>query len=94
MQRIKDTDGLELQVIVSGMHLSPEFGLTFQQIEKDGFHIDKKIEMLLSSDTSVGVVKSMGIGMVSYADTLEELQPDIMVILVIVMKHSLWQQLA
>lgn len=81
MKRIQDTDGLDLQVIVSGMHLSPEFGLTYQQIEKDGFHIDKKIEMLLSSDTSVGVVKSMGIGMVSYADTLEELQPDMMVIL-------------
>lgn len=81
MQRIKDTDGLELLVIVSGMHLSPEFGLTHKQIEKDGFYIDKKIEMLLSSDSSVGVVKSMGIGMVSYADTLEDLQPDMMVIL-------------
>lgn len=81
MNRIQDTKRLELQLIVSGMHLSPEFGLTYHQIEKDGFKIDKKVEMLLSSDTSVGIVKSMGLGMISYADTLEDLQPDMMVIL-------------
>ena len=60
---IADSD-LELQTVVTGMHLSPEFGLTYQKIEKDGFHIDKKVEMLVSSDTSVGLVKSMGLGMI------------------------------
>lgn len=81
MTRIQETEGLELKLIVSGMHLSPEFGLTYQQIEKDGYKIDKKIEMLMSSDTSVGIVKSMGIGMISYAEVLEDLQPDLLVIL-------------
>lgn len=81
MTRIQETEGLELQLIVSGMHLSPEFGLTYQHIEKDGYKIDKKIEMLMSSDTSVGIVKSMGIGMISYAEVLEDLQPDLLVIL-------------
>ena len=54
------------------MHLSPEFGLTYRQIEKDGFKIDKKIEMLLSSDTPVGISKSMGLGMIGFADVYEK----------------------
>ena len=81
MKRIQNTKELELQTIVSGMHLSPEFGLTYQQIENDGFVIDKKIEMLLSSDSGVGIIKSMGIGMISYAEVLDELNPDALVIL-------------
>jgi UDP-N-acetylglucosamine 2-epimerase (non-hydrolysing) len=72
---------LELQVIVSGMHLSPEFGETWKQIEADGFHIDAKVEMLLSSDTPVGIVKSMGIGTVGFADALDRLKPDMLVVL-------------
>jgi GDP/UDP-N,N'-diacetylbacillosamine 2-epimerase (hydrolysing) len=59
MDGIRETTGLELQVIATGMHLSPEFGLTYREIEKDGFYIDNKIEMLLSSDTSAGLAKSM-----------------------------------
>jgi len=81
MKEIQATDGLELQIIATGMHLSPEFGLTYQQIESDGFVIDKKIEMLLSSDTEVGITKSMGIGMVGFADALNDLKPDLMVVL-------------
>ena len=60
MQGIKDTAELTLQVIATGMHLSPEFGLTFREIESDGFGIDRKVEMLTSSDTPVGIAKSMG----------------------------------
>jgi len=81
MKEIQSTDGMELQIIATGMHLSPEFDLTYQQIEGDGFVIDKKIEMLLSSDTEVGISKSMGIGMVGFADALNDLKPDLMVVL-------------
>lgn len=81
MQGIKDTSGLALQVIATGMHLSPEFGLTYREIEQDGFRVDRKVEMLLSSDTSVGVAKSMGLGMIGFADALRELQPDLLVLL-------------
>jgi GDP/UDP-N,N'-diacetylbacillosamine 2-epimerase (hydrolysing) len=63
------------------MHLSPEFGLTYRQIEQDGFTINKKVEMLLSSDTSVGISKSMGLAHFGYADAFEELNPDIIVLL-------------
>jgi len=62
------------------MHLSPEFGLTYKTIEKD-FKIDKKIEMLLSSDTSIGISKSMGLAQISFAEAYEELQPDMLVVL-------------
>ncbi|QTR48506.1 UDP-N-acetylglucosamine 2-epimerase [Candidatus Thiothrix anitrata] len=81
MQGIKDDPELTLQIIATGMHLSPEFGLTYQAIEQDGFQIDHKVEMLTSSDTSVGIAKSMGLGMIGFADTLAQLQPDIIVVL-------------
>jgi GDP/UDP-N,N'-diacetylbacillosamine 2-epimerase (hydrolysing) len=80
MKEIQEDDSLELQVIVTGMHLSPEFGLTFKEIEKD-FKIDKKIEMLLSSDTAIGISKSMGLAQISFAESYDELQPDIVVVL-------------
>jgi len=70
-----------LQLVVTGMHLSSEFGLTYTEIEKDGFFISKKVEMLLSSDTEVGIIKSMGIGLIGFADTFKELRPDLIVIL-------------
>ena len=63
-EEIQEEADLELQIIATGMHLLPEFGLTYRQIEKDGFKIDKKIEMLLSSDMPVGISKSMGLGMI------------------------------
>ena len=80
MKEIMKDEDLELQLIVTGMHLSPEFGLTYKTIEKD-FKIDKKIEMLLSSDTSVGISKSMGLAQISFAEAYEELKPDILVVL-------------
>ncbi len=81
MQGIKDDPELTLQIIATGMHLSPEFGLTYREIEKDGFLIDRKVEMLTSSDTPVGIAKSMGLGMIGFADALNELRPDIIVVL-------------
>jgi UDP-2,4-diacetamido-2,4,6-trideoxy-beta-L-idose 2-epimerase len=81
MKDIQASATLELQVIVSGMHLSPEFGASWKQIEQDGFNIDAKIEMLLSSDTAVGVVKSMGLGTIGFADALDRLSPDALVVL-------------
>ena len=81
MKEIQEDPDLELQIIATGMHLSPEFGLTYRQIEDDGFRIDKKIEMLLSSDTPVGISKSMGLGMIGFAEAYAELNPDIIVLL-------------
>ena len=81
MQGIKDKPSLLLQVVATGMHLSPEFGLTYREIERDGFRIDRKVELLLSSDTPVGITKSVGIGMIGFADVLDELRPDLVVLL-------------
>lgn len=81
MQGIKDAPELALQVIATGMHLSPEFGLTYREIEQDGFHIDRKVEMLTSSDTPVGIAKSMGLGLIGFADALYDLKPDLIVVL-------------
>ena len=81
MQGIQEAPGLSLQVVATGMHLSPEFGLTFREIESDGFRIDRKVEMLTSSDTPVGISKSMGLGLIGFADALHELQPDLLVVL-------------
>lgn len=81
MQGIKDDAELTLQIIATGMHLSPEFGLTYREIEKDGFQIDSKVEMLTSSDTPVGIAKSMGLGLIGFADALDDLKPDLIVVL-------------
>ncbi|MCT7519017.1 UDP-N-acetylglucosamine 2-epimerase [Aliarcobacter cryaerophilus] len=80
MKEIEDDSSLELQIIVTSMHLSPEFGLTYKEIEKE-FKINKKIEMLLSSDTSVGISKSMGLAQISFAESYDELKPDVVVVL-------------
>ena len=81
MEGIRARPDLELQVVVTGMHLAPEFGLTYQEIERDGFRIDRKVEMLLSSDTPTGVAKSMGLGLIGFADALTELRPDLLLVL-------------
>ncbi len=81
MQEIKDDADLTLQIIATGMHLSPEFGLTYREIENDGFRIDRKVEMLISSDTPVGISKSMGLGLIGFADALAELKPDLIILL-------------
>lgn len=81
MKEIQTAPDLQLQIIATGMHLSPEFGLTYKVIEADGFTIDAKVEMLLSSDTPVGIAKSMGLGVIGFADALNRLRPDILVLL-------------
>lgn len=78
---IKDDHDLELQLLVTGMHLSPEFGMTVNKIEEDEIPITKKIETLLSSDTTIGISKSMGLGMISFAEAFSELEPDLCVVL-------------
>jgi len=81
LQGIKSDPDLVLQIVVTGMHLSPEFGLTYKVIEEDGFKIDYKVEMLLSSDTPVGIAKSMGLGVIGFADAYSQLKPDLVVLL-------------
>ena len=78
---ISEDPDLILQIVATGMHLSPEFGNTYTEILKDGFQIEKKIEMLMSSDTSVGISKSMGLGMISFTEAYEELAPDLILVL-------------
>ena len=81
MHAIKDDSELELQIIATNMHLSPEFGLTYRNIEQDGFTINKKVVMLLSSDTANATAKSVGLGFIGFADAYEDLQPDMVVVL-------------
>ena len=81
MGMISGSDETALQLVVTGMHLSPEFGLTYREIEADGFKIDRRVESLLSSDTAVGIGKSTGLGVIGFADALAELGPDLVVLL-------------
>lgn len=81
MHGISRDPGLTLQVIATGMHLSPEFGLTYREIEADGFVIDRKLEILTSSDSAAGVTKSVGLGTIAFADAFGELKPDVVLLL-------------
>jgi UDP-N-acetylglucosamine 2-epimerase (non-hydrolysing)/GDP/UDP-N,N'-diacetylbacillosamine 2-epimerase (hydrolysing) len=78
---LREADDLELQLVVTGMHLSPEFGLTVRQIEADGFVVARRVEMLLSSDTPGGVARSIGLGVIGMSDAFEALRPDVVVVL-------------
>ena len=81
LREIKSAPDLELQLLVTGMHLSAEFGSTVRQIEKDGFEIKHKVEMLLSSDSAVGITKSTGLGLIGFADAFDTLKPDLVLVL-------------
>ncbi|MFD2044934.1 UDP-N-acetylglucosamine 2-epimerase [Ornithinibacillus salinisoli] len=81
ISKIKNDNQLELKLIVTGMHLSPEFGLTYKEIEHDDFIIDEKIEILMSSDSSIGINKAMGLAMISFSECYQRLQPDIILVL-------------
>ncbi len=81
IKKINEDDKLNLQLVVTGMHLSPEFGLTYKQIEEDGYKIDEKVEILLSSDTSIGISKSMGLAIISFSEVFDRLKPDMVVVL-------------
>lgn len=78
LNTIKEFD---VRIVATGAHLSPEFGLTYQEIEKDGFKIDEKIEILLSSDTPSSISKSMGLAVIGFADYFEKLSPDLLIVL-------------
>jgi UDP-N-acetylglucosamine 2-epimerase (non-hydrolysing)/GDP/UDP-N,N'-diacetylbacillosamine 2-epimerase (hydrolysing) len=81
LREIQDDPGLRLQLVATGMHLSPEFGLTYRVIEEDGFTLDARVEMLTSSDTPVGVAKAIGLGTIGFADVFARLRPDIVTVL-------------
>lgn len=81
MDGIKKSNLLDLNLIVTGMHFAPEYGLTINEIKKDGFHIDKKIDSLLTSNTPAGITKSMGLGLIGFADALDDLKPDLLLVL-------------
>lgn len=81
MKLINNEPGLKLQIVATNMHLSPEFGNTYKEIESDGFHIDKKVQMLLSSDSSNATSKSVGLATIGFADAFEDLNPDMLVVL-------------
>lgn len=81
MTDLREDPAFELQLIVTGMHLSPEFGLTYREIESDGFYIDRKLEMLVSSDSPTGISKSMGLGLIAFGEAFAQLQPDLVLVL-------------
>lgn len=81
IKRMNEQKNLIIQIVATGMHLSPEFGLTYKEIESDGYKIDEKIEILLSSDTAIGISKSMGLAMISFSECFDRLQPDLIVVL-------------
>ncbi len=81
LRLLREHPNVELRLIAMGPHLSPEFGLTVQEIEKDGFAIAARIESLLSSDSDVGMAKSIGVAMLSLADVLGAMRPDLLLLI-------------
>jgi UDP-N-acetylglucosamine 2-epimerase (non-hydrolysing)/GDP/UDP-N,N'-diacetylbacillosamine 2-epimerase (hydrolysing) len=81
LRRIQEDPELDLYLFVSGMHLSPEFGMTVQAIEEDGFEVGDRIEMLLSSETPEGISKAMGLGTIGFAQAFARRRPDILLVL-------------
>ena len=81
IKEIQESQVLELQLVVAGMHLSPEFGLTYREIEQDGFRISRTVDMQLTSDTSVGIARSLGLGTIGFGEAFHALKPDLLVLL-------------
>ena len=81
IKKLQLVQEFDVHVAVTGAHLSPEFGLTYKEIEEDGIAIDEKIEILLSADTPSAVSKSMGLAMIGFADYFERLEPDLLIVL-------------
>ena len=81
LTKLKDSSFFELQICVTGMHLSHEFGMTYKMIEKDGFKIDYKVETLISGDSGASVSKSVGLGIIGFTDVFEKLRPDLILVL-------------
>ena len=81
IDEIENSKKLELILLVTGMHLSPEFGLTIDNIKKDGYKVTDKVEMLLSSDSSSAISKSIGLGLIGFSDKYELYKPDLVILL-------------
>lgn len=81
LKKLQTDPDVELQIVATGMHLSPQFGQTYKAIENDGFKIDAYVDMLLANDTPNAITKSMGLGSIAFADTLERLKPDLLTLL-------------
>jgi GDP/UDP-N,N'-diacetylbacillosamine 2-epimerase (hydrolysing) len=81
MEGVRTAPDLQLQVVVTGAHLSPRFGLTIREIEADGFAIDRKVDLQLDSDTAIGITHSMALALQGAGEALHELQPDVLVLL-------------
>jgi len=81
LKEINNDENLELQLVATAMHLSPEFGLTYKTIEEDGFEIIDKVELLLSSDSEIAVSKAIGLGCIGFAETFQKLKPDVVLVL-------------
>lgn len=79
--KLKEDKDINLKVVVTGMHLSPEFGFTYKEIMNDNIEIDERIEILMSSDTNVGVCKSMAMAIISFSEYFNRIKPDMLVIL-------------
>lgn len=79
--KLNTVEEFDVRIVVTGAHLSPEFGLTYKEIENDGLRIDDKIEILLSSDTPSSISKTMGLAMISFADYFEKLNPNLLIVL-------------
>jgi UDP-hydrolysing UDP-N-acetyl-D-glucosamine 2-epimerase len=81
LRDLSENENVDLKIIALGSHLSPEFGNTVQEIEKDGFRIDSRIECLLSSDTDVGMAKTIGVATLSLADLFGKMRPDLLLLI-------------
>ncbi|HEV7511702.1 MAG TPA: UDP-N-acetylglucosamine 2-epimerase [Candidatus Acidoferrum sp.] len=81
LRDLSENGNVDLKIIALGSHLSPEFGNTVQEIEKDGFRIDSRIECLLSSDTDVGMAKTIGVATLSLADLFGKMRPDLLLLI-------------
>jgi UDP-N-acetyl-D-glucosamine 2-epimerase, UDP-hydrolysing len=81
IKKLNADAAFDMRLAVTGMHLTPEFGMTVHEIEADQIPIDKKIEIILSSDTPIAVSKSMGLALISFSEYFEECMPDALVVL-------------
>ena len=81
LRDLQSAIGADLQLVVTGTHLAPEFGHTVDEIEKDGFTISRRVEMLLSTDSAGGVAKAIGLGVIGMSDAFEQLTPDVVLVL-------------
>jgi len=81
MQALKNETAFTLQIVATGTHLAPQFGLTWREIEADGFTIDARVDMQLTSDTTAGITRSLGLAVMGFAEAFDLLKPDLLVFL-------------